>query len=72
MPRPHRDPQDPCAGAEDLEELYGMEYLRECASGSAREERLAELRRRIAHGAYHVDSQVVAEEMLLRGDLDRE
>jgi anti-sigma28 factor (negative regulator of flagellin synthesis) len=54
---------------EDVEEAYSAEYLRECASGSAREERLAELRRRIQLGAYRVDPETVAEELLRRGDL---
>ena len=51
---------------------YDVEYLKECASGTAREERLAELRRRIHHGAYHVDAESIAEEMLRRGDLSDE
>ena len=30
---------------DESEELYSVEYLKECASGTAREERLEELRR---------------------------
>ena len=54
---------------DELLMAYDEEYLRECASGDAREERLAELRRRIRHGAYKVDAERIAEEMLRRGDL---
>ena len=53
--------------ADDLEALYSPEYLRACAEGNAREERLQELRRRIALGAYRIDPERVAEE-LLRSD----
>ena len=63
------DPRDRNPEDEDLQEIYGLEYLQECASGDAREERLAELRRRIEHGAYRVDSQSIAEQLLARGDL---
>jgi anti-sigma28 factor (negative regulator of flagellin synthesis) len=54
---------------DELLMAYDEEYLEECASGAAREERLAELRRRIRHGAYKVDAERIAEEMLRRGDL---
>jgi anti-sigma28 factor (negative regulator of flagellin synthesis) len=57
---------------EELLSLYDEEYLNECASGTAREERLAELRRRIRQGAYCVDAERIAEEMLRRGDLSDE
>ncbi len=69
MGGPDRESRDRIGEDEDLDELYGLKYLQECASGTAREERLAELRRRIEHGAYRVDSQALADEMLLRGDL---
>jgi anti-sigma28 factor (negative regulator of flagellin synthesis) len=68
----HDDPRGRIAEDDDLQELYGAEYLQECAAGTAREERLAELRRRIEHGAYQVDSQRIAEEILARGDLGEE
>jgi anti-sigma28 factor (negative regulator of flagellin synthesis) len=63
--RPPQPPPDP----EELEALYSPEYLRECASGEAREERLSELRRRIACGAYRVDPDSLAAEILRRGTL---
>ncbi|MFQ5513039.1 MAG: flagellar biosynthesis anti-sigma factor FlgM [Myxococcota bacterium] len=55
---------------ESPEETYSPDYLRECADGEARQERLAELRRRIELGAYRIDADRVAFEMLSRGDLD--
>lgn len=61
-----RTPADP----EETESLYSPEYLRECASGDARQERLEELKRRIKQGAYRVEAERVADEMLLREDLD--
>ena len=60
------DPED----EEELDSLYGPEYLRDCADDQARAERLAELRRRIAHDAYHVDPDRIAEELLERGKLE--
>ncbi len=56
--------------AEDLESVYSADYLRECADDEAREERLEELKRRIALDAYKVDPDRIAEELLSRGDLD--
>jgi anti-sigma28 factor (negative regulator of flagellin synthesis) len=55
-----------------LEELYSPEYLRECADAEARQERIAELKRRIEADAYKVDSDRIAEELLLRGELGSE
>jgi anti-sigma28 factor (negative regulator of flagellin synthesis) len=52
-----------------LEALYSPEYLRECADDEARQERIAELKRRIEADAYKVDADRIAEELLLRGDL---
>ena len=57
---------------ESMEELYSPDYLRDCASDGAREERLQELKRRIELGAYRVDADTVARELLSRGDLDAE
>ena len=54
-----------------MDEAYSAEYLSECADDEAREERLAELRRRIEHKAYRVDSDRIAEEMLERGLLKK-
>ncbi len=70
MPDPEdkRDTAPPAV--ESLEEAYSPEYLRECASGTAREDRLQELKRRIGAGAYRIDAETVAEELLSRGDLD--
>ena len=65
-----RSKTDDLHSEEESLELYSVEYLQECASGSARDERLAELRRRILHGAYRIDAERIAEEMLRRGDLD--
>lgn len=69
-----RRPELPHASeeTEDYECLYSAEYLRECAGGNAREERLQELKRRIEVGAYKVDPDWVAEHLLERGDLDEE
>jgi len=58
------DPKDP--RREDVEEAYDAEYLREVAGGEAREERLAELKRRIELGAYHPDPTSIAEGLLSR------
>ncbi len=52
-----------------LEALYSPDYLRECADSEARQERIAELKRRIEADAYKVDADRIAEELLLRGDL---
>ena len=57
--------------SEELEELYSPEYLRDCADDEAREERLAELKRRIELGAYRIDAESVAEQMIGRADLDK-
>ena len=63
------DAEDLVPAGEDPAQVYGLEYLRECASGDARAERLAELRRRISHGAYRVDPDRLASEILRRGTL---
>ena len=65
------DDHDPVPELEALDEAYSAEYLSECADDEAREERLAELRRRIEHKAYRVDSDRIAEEMLERGLLKK-
>jgi anti-sigma28 factor (negative regulator of flagellin synthesis) len=59
------------ATAPDLEvsEVYSVEYLAEAAGGDARQERLAELKRRIALGAYKPDPDAIAEGMLSRVNL---
>ena len=57
---PAREPVQPD------EDLYSAEYLAEVADGSAREERLAELKRRIELGAYKPDATSIAEGMLSR------
>jgi anti-sigma28 factor (negative regulator of flagellin synthesis) len=64
----HDEP--PIEDVGDLDALYSPEYLRDCADDDARKERLEELRRRIALDAYNVDPDRIAEELLLRGDLD--
>jgi anti-sigma28 factor (negative regulator of flagellin synthesis) len=47
-------------------EAYSAEYLAEVSGGNARQERLAELKRRIALGAYKPDPDAIAEGMLSR------
>jgi len=62
-------------GIEDVEmmsEAYSVEYLAEVAAGDARQERLAELKRRIALGAYKPDPDAIAEGMLSRVNLGAE
>ena len=51
------------------ESLYSPEYLMECADAEARQERLEELKRRIELGAYKVDADSIAAQMLGRADL---
>ncbi len=67
------NPEDDLGGdtAEELEALYPPDYLRSCADGKAREERLQELRRRIELQLYDVDSQSIAEGLLAHGDLSQ-
>jgi len=67
--RPTQASPDPRLN-DQLEDLYSPEYLRDCASGSSRRERLEEIKRRIDSCAYRVDPDRLAEELLLRGDLD--
>ncbi len=55
---------------ESTESQYSPEYLSEVASGDARQKRLDELKRRIELGAYRIDPDWVAEELLQRGALD--
>ena len=65
---------EPKAAPRDLEvsEAYSVEYLAEVAGGDARQERLAELKRRIAVGAYKPDPDAIAEGMLSRVNLGSE
>ena len=56
---------------EELEAAYSPEYLADCADGDARQERLEELKRRIALDAYKVDSDRIAEELLSKADLSK-
>ncbi|HTO05755.1 MAG TPA: flagellar biosynthesis anti-sigma factor FlgM [Myxococcota bacterium] len=53
----------------DMTEAYSVEYLADVAGGDARQERLAELKRRIALGAYKPDPDAIAEGMLSRVNL---
>ncbi len=69
MAKPKQSGSD-ARDAEDLGSVYTPEYLRDCADEEARQERLEELKRRIQQSAYEVDPDRIAEEMLLRGDLD--
>jgi anti-sigma28 factor (negative regulator of flagellin synthesis) len=68
----HREMDEAFENAElaTLEAIYSPEYLRSCASPDAREERIQELKRRIQARAYQIDADRIAEELLLRGDLD--
>ena len=56
----------------DMTEAYSVEYLADVAGGDARQERLAELKRRIALGAYKPDPDAIAEGMLSRVNLGGE
>ncbi|MEE8557165.1 MAG: flagellar biosynthesis anti-sigma factor FlgM [Myxococcota bacterium] len=69
MSENQKEPRRLRAEDDEVEELYGIEYLKDCAAGDARLERLEELRRRIDHGAYRVDPETIADELLRRGDL---
>ncbi|HXZ85065.1 MAG TPA: flagellar biosynthesis anti-sigma factor FlgM [Myxococcota bacterium] len=66
-PGPAAEPKE--ARDPEVSEAYSVEYLAEAASGDARQERLAELKRRIALGAYKPDPDAIAEGMLARVDL---
>ena len=68
--RPGPEPPPPESG--DLEDLYDAEYLREVADPEARQQRLEELKRRIALGAYHPDPTSIAEGILSRGEVLRD
>ncbi len=61
--------EDSEAEENPTESVYSAEYLMECADEEARQERLEELKRRIALGAYRIDSDSIAEQMLGRVDL---
>jgi anti-sigma28 factor (negative regulator of flagellin synthesis) len=63
------EPAKPPAPDLEVSEVYSVEYLAEAASGDARQERLAELKRRIALGAYKPDPDAIAEGMLSRVNL---
>jgi len=54
---------------EELESLYSPDYLMDCADDEARQERLEELKRRIALDMYEVDAERIAEGLLFAGDL---
>ena len=60
MSESKRSQDDSSSDSEQIESVYSPEYLRECASGDAREKRLEELKRRIELGAYRVDPDWVA------------
>ena len=67
-----RTMREPTEALEPEGELYSVDYLAEVAGGDAREERLAELKRRIELGAYKPDAQSIAEGMLSRAGLGAE
>ena len=52
---------------DDLTALYSEAYLDDCADEEARNERLAELKRRIEKRAYRVDAEQIATNLLERG-----
>ena len=58
------DPRD--LPGDEAEDAYDPEYLRDVADGDARQQRLEELKRRIALGAYNPDPRSIAEGMLSR------
>jgi anti-sigma28 factor (negative regulator of flagellin synthesis) len=64
--RPDDAGRDWVPDEDDLAELYSPEYLEGAASGDARAERLAELRRRVAKGAYQVSADEIARALLRR------
>ena len=66
MAHPRDADRDWIGEDDDLGDLYSAEYLRECAAGTAREERLAELRKRIEARAYRVDAAHLADALLSR------
>jgi len=66
MAHPRDADRDWISVEDDLGELYSAEYLQECASGEARAERLAELRRRIEARAYKVDAGNLADALIAR------
>jgi anti-sigma28 factor (negative regulator of flagellin synthesis) len=70
MAHPRDADRDWISDEDDLGELYSAEYLRECAAGDARAERLAELRRRIEAHAYKVDAIDLAAALLSRASSD--
>lgn len=67
-----KPPQEPSEDDLEFADAYPTEYLAAVASGDARDERLAELRRRIALGAYKPDPDAIAEGMLSRVTLQRD
>jgi anti-sigma28 factor (negative regulator of flagellin synthesis) len=67
--KPAAAPTEPQAPDLDMSQVYSVEYLAEAAGGDARQERLAELKRRIALGAYKPDPDAIAEGMLSRVNL---
>jgi len=74
MGQERKDPRKRAAEPAEAPDLgvsavYSVEYLAEAAGGDARQERLAELKRRIALGAYKPDPDAIAEGMLSRVDL---
>ena len=69
---PNRRAGSAAAGDSQLDDLYSVEYLAEVAGGDARAERLEELKRRIALGAYKPDAESIAADMLARVGIDSE
>jgi anti-sigma28 factor (negative regulator of flagellin synthesis) len=67
LANPSDKDKDWISDEDDLGELYSPEYLEDCAAGEARAERLAELRRRVAQGAYRINPEEVAGALLRRG-----
>ena len=64
--RTEDEAEDLTPESENCEDAYSVEYLLECATDETRSERLAELQRRIAQGAYRVDPARIAEFFLTR------
>ena len=65
-PADRRRENSPAADESGLDDLYSVEYLADVAGGDARAERLAELKRRIALGAYKPAADAIAADMLAR------
>ena len=63
---PNDDTDHDLLSEHGIEDLYSPEYLEACAGPGARDERLRELKRRIALDKYRVEPDRLADELLQR------